>query len=443
MLSRSRFQTETPNVIDPGEETPSRPARVETDSESRDGLVSVARRPPSARSYNGFEDPSSGVFEGVMTSRQQQSNKGTISRGVRIDYILDADEEPGMHDSVDDEEFGLTTRGTKAGAAYSTISPLPRVPESPPGDWSRRSSSALSIESIEQARLFAVAMLNQSDQLKDGKQRQAESTLQKAIRYSRNYNSSSTSSANMREEILLLEDSAVYSVDLKRSRRRTMCRILALLVAVAMIVTFSIIAVQSSRNQGGSGGDDGSNGDGQSNSDVNDNMSPRLQSTIHFLSGREISMASSFIDPSSPQYKAARWIANVDSEQLAVPDVEVDTNPFHFVQRYILAVLYFSWKGDELWAHSLNFTSGIHECGWFQTMADSVGDEFAMGVGCDQALRVRSLLLRTSGYFRQLCSILCQETRIVVYVCSPRYSPSSMVESHPRTSAISVQQCHR
>lgn len=411
MLARGRFKTETPNVIDPGDETPFRPARVEpvpNDEESHEGSVSIGSG-STIRHYNGFKDPNSTVFDGGITSsRHQQTNKGTISRGVRIDYILDADDEPGFHDGTsDDETNGLTTRGVAPPAVVP-----PRVSQytnghgpTPPA-VSRHSSSSISQHSIEQSRLFAAAMLNKSDRhLLDAQQqqqqKQEESVLQRMIRGKRNYNYS-TNDTNVRDAIYIVEDTGgVNSNDPNRSRRRRMCRILFLLVAVAVIVTFSVIAVQSVHNRG----------DGQSDLLVDDDLSPRLQSTIKYLSDRGISLSTNLYDPTSPQHRAAHWIANVDSEQLVVPDTEVvDATGIRFVQRYILAVLYYSWKGDELWAQSLDFISGTHECGWFQTMTDALGNEFAMGIGCDiRELQVRSIMLRKFLCVR-LWSVLCHSS---------------------------------
>lgn len=419
MLAHGRFQTETPNVVDPGEESPSRPARVESDSELRDGFVAVGRDTPSSRyqdSLRGTEHRSDRIIStGTTSSRQQQSNKGTISKGVRIHYMLDADDEPEPFADDGDYEDSYACGGGALSAGTITFQDPEYGGSRPPGD-PFTSSPASSGHSIEQARRFAAAMLDESDRRRDGELGRHESALQKIVRTANNsrggnsqgsYYSSfnlrsggvdkTCSSNNREEEILILEDSVVYSHDPKRFRRLALCRAFACLAVVALVMAFSIIAVRSSRSPTGGDGSSSSSGAssaGQPGSNVAGSMTPRLEATVAFLIDREISMARDLYDPSSAQYKAAHWIANVDSEQLLLPAAEGDAIPLNFVQRYTLAVLYYSWSGDVPWTYSLNFTSGSHECGWYQTVADSEGEVFAMGVGCDQALRVRSLLFR-------------------------------------------------
>jgi hypothetical protein len=127
--------------------------------------------------------------------------------------------------------------------------------------------------------------------------------------------------------------------------------------------------------------------------------SSRLQATIDVLANNGISERKDLTKVSSPQYQAAYWISMEDSDYLEIP-TSLEENPFRFVQRYVLAVLYFAWQGND-WINGLNFTSGIHECSWFDTVPDSTGDVFAVGVTCDERLQVRNLLLRkykrTSG----------------------------------------------
>jgi hypothetical protein len=131
--------------------------------------------------------------------------------------------------------------------------------------------------------------------------------------------------------------------------------------------------------------------------------SSRLQDTIDVLASTGISELNDLTKVSSPQYQAARWISMEDSDSLDIP-TSLKDNPFRFVQRYVLAVLYFAWQGDD-WINAYNFKSDMHECSWFDTEPDSTGDTFAVGVTCDERLQVRNLLLRkykrTSGCIRQ------------------------------------------
>jgi hypothetical protein len=87
---------------------------------------------------------------------------------------------------------------------------------------------------------------------------------------------------------------------------------------------------------------------------------------------KEISGADTFSDGSTPQYKAASWLADSDS-YTRDPDVESPK----FIQRYILTVFYFAMNGDgwgrctrvdplcNIGKQSESWLSGADECTWF------------------------------------------------------------------------------
>lgn len=70
------------------------------------------------------------------------------------------------------------------------------------------------------------------------------------------------------------------------------------------------------------------------------------------------------IDVGSPQYEAAKWIADDDPMQLDIYDSG-------FEQRYAMAVLYYSLDGDD-WYSKEGWLSGKSECDW----------EYVGGPGC-------------------------------------------------------------
>jgi len=72
---------------------------------------------------------------------------------------------------------------------------------------------------------------------------------------------------------------------------------------------------------------------------------------------KNYSNVDSLEDKRSPQYKALDWIANRDMYQ-------IDPMLPLFIQRYTLAVLYYSTNGPITWKASKNFLSPIHECNW-------------------------------------------------------------------------------
>lgn len=130
-------------------------------------------------------------------------------------------------------------------------------------------------------------------------------------------------------------------------------------------------------------------------------MSPRMTATVDVLSVNGVTLEAELTTPGTPQNRAAFWIANQDRLQLDVPAAAATADAMAalgnsyspFVQRYALAVFFFSTRGEE-WTNSLQFVSDEHECSWFQTMPDGSGEIYAIGVTCDQDLRVRNLLIR-------------------------------------------------
>lgn len=87
--------------------------------------------------------------------------------------------------------------------------------------------------------------------------------------------------------------------------------------------------------------------------------SPTLMpSSVQFTQVVETLMPLSgdkLMEVGSPQFKAARWIAEEDPMQLHINDSS-------FEQRYVMAVLYYSLDGDN-WG-ATNWLSGESECDW-------------------------------------------------------------------------------
>jgi hypothetical protein len=81
--------------------------------------------------------------------------------------------------------------------------------------------------------------------------------------------------------------------------------------------------------------------------------------------------------PGSPQNKAAIWIASKDRPHLTV------STGRPFLDRYVLAVLYFSLGGDVTWGDSLNFLQPGHVCNWGNPYKSTMGNDLTFGVlGC-------------------------------------------------------------
>jgi hypothetical protein len=141
MLGHGRFTFETPNVIDPGDMPPSRPSRLQKDLTKSDE-ISVGSNSNSNRSSNRSRHSNNKDDENDPRTRLY---KPPLSRTIKIDYRLDADDEPEItpvqDDGEDDPEYGMSRKG-----ASPPLSP-----------------------SHEQARLFAATILSESERRKSSK----------------------------------------------------------------------------------------------------------------------------------------------------------------------------------------------------------------------------------------------------------------------------------
>jgi len=118
--------------------------------------------------------------------------------------------------------------------------------------------------------------------------------------------------------------------------------------------------------------------------------------TITFLS--EISSVEDLLTEGTPQFLAARWISNVDQLHYEIPSSDNDAPSSHrFVQRYVLAVLFFA-LGGEGWHEDLEFLSNEDECAWYNTVRVADGQQYAHGVTCGGlGLHVRDIYIPSNN----------------------------------------------
>jgi hypothetical protein len=115
---------------------------------------------------------------------------------------------------------------------------------------------------------------------------------------------------------------------------------------------------------------------------------------------------------------------------LATAEMDIPTtthykDAFEFVQRYIVAVLYYSTGGDSSWTHTdLGFLSEDDVCDWNQDKeitirATATGEETVVtrpvGVMCDDYGQVNYIYLRT--YFLTLLLLLLLLLSLFVCAC--------------------------
>jgi len=98
------------------------------------------------------------------------------------------------------------------------------------------------------------------------------------------------------------------------------------------------------------------------------------------------------MDTDSPQYQAACWMIYDDPYHVTVADNSL-------VQRYILAVLFFSTNGWD-WYWKLSFLSPVSECNWnrYWPMRYETDLEYQLfGVECNENGNVAKIRLSKSN----------------------------------------------
>ena len=109
--------------------------------------------------------------------------------------------------------------------------------------------------------------------------------------------------------------------------------------------------------------------------------------TLRSILGPDISPLDKLLNPGTAQYKALHWLADKDERQLGVPKTGIESQKL--IQRYVLAVIFYSNHGKE-WSQHLNFLTGKDECDW-----NDVDEEgFFSGAGaCNDNGHVTTLAL--------------------------------------------------
>jgi hypothetical protein len=174
----------------------------------------------------------------------------------------------------------------------------------------------------------------------------------------------------------------------KRFRSRVLCAFVIISIIVT-VIALSVHVSQLSKNKP---------------SPVQ-GRSPRLDETIQFLTRYSISNRNSLDDETSPQYQAALWISDSDKVAYNIPDSELSPTYHDFVERYALAVFYFSTGGSN-WADDQLFMKEEHTCAWFIPETSDDGEDLAFGITCNNFGEVRALLMRKFMFL----SFLSQKT---------------------------------
>jgi hypothetical protein len=97
----------------------------------------------------------------------------------------------------------------------------------------------------------------------------------------------------------------------------------------------------------------------------------------------------------TPQHAAANWIATIDKDKYVIPShADADMHlSYYFVQRYVLAVLYYA-MGGENWTYKSRFLSKAVTCEWNQGFKLDNVQRYDFGVKCADNERITDIFMR-------------------------------------------------
>ena len=172
---------------------------------------------------------------------------------------------------------------------------------------------------------------------------------------------------------------------------------------MALIIGFSIAISQNNKSSSSSSS---SNSSGEDSSPSNTGSLSRFLDVQEFLAV-DISNLGDLENNDKPQYKAALWIADQDKindgDGLPLPDDPVNYDAsYGFVQRYILAVMYFALDGPK-WGNQVNFLSEKSVCDWNYPLNPTIAPDYAdldhwkFGVQCTDGAVSRIFIRKYNG----------------------------------------------
>jgi hypothetical protein len=112
--------------------------------------------------------------------------------------------------------------------------------------------------------------------------------------------------------------------------------------------------------------------------DESESISPRRRNIEEFLYSNQITTLSWLRETDSPANLAAAFISDEDEMQMQLTEESAK----RFVERYVLAFLYFHFEGPQ-WTRSLNFLSGGNHCDWNEEFESATGEMVRRGVVCN------------------------------------------------------------
>jgi len=145
----------------------------------------------------------------------------------------------------------------------------------------------------------------------------------------------------------------------------SMKRNIIILVSLSCIILVISLIVKASKSSTTSQGQPG--------------LSGRTQEVENFLFSNDVSTLPQLRDVGSAQHRAAAFVADGDALQMPL----TTETARRFVERYVLALIYYQFNGPR-WTYNLKFLTGHDHCDWHETFKNADGKTVKQGVFCNQ-----------------------------------------------------------
>ena len=109
----------------------------------------------------------------------------------------------------------------------------------------------------------------------------------------------------------------------------------------------------------------------------------KFEQVVQYLVAEQVSDEVTLLTTSSPQHKAAMWIAGEDGANLDVPtglSSQNNREAYLYITRYIMAVNYFALNGPN-WHYQLQFMTDNDICDWNEPSLGIEGANFGLEIG--------------------------------------------------------------
>jgi Leucine-rich repeat (LRR) protein len=150
-------------------------------------------------------------------------------------------------------------------------------------------------------------------------------------------------------------------------RRNVLCYFVAGITTLILVITMIAVAVDK-------------NDSNNKNTPTSTELTGRFEQVAQYLVDNGIATLPSMKEQKSPQRLAALFVADADLYQA---DMDNPTTELRFIERYVLALIYFEMNGPD-WYNNYKFLSARDYCDWSETITTPSGRTFIKGVECDQ-----------------------------------------------------------